>query len=450
MLLRILVLTAVVPLSAVLTGCACPCGGRVPGTPCAPCVDDLTVPEDILPDFVELASAEAPLPLPAPTETFQSIDAMTCQCRAATNLTSANLVELERYWAKIVIQCDTKYVGKNLLLDRDLLALHAAGLRNEAAGTALKAFHQLAGLEAQKHYLNLGIEESRLTLNRIDRFREKSIELPTDIDRSVVVAQLAELEDKKLQLEFSRIQLNGQLQKMTGCPLDEYTFFWPQHDWLPDLSPVDVGAELAMGLDTRSDLRGLSLVLCQLEQRTLTVARGVLNFAEATVGTVEPQDGVLHWARCFRCNKSELPIRCRQLALFYSDTEQGAMAEIKNAAYLIGLQQQRVVAAKKLVEQLEARLRQLEETRDIEDVSVFEISNARANIYNAQAKLIEQVVQLNIARVSLREAQGMLAVECGFNPQLCCEGCCDGPCLQCNKTNCSGKTCRKPQQKCCE
>lgn len=446
MLLRLLALTMIVPLIAVVTGCACPSGEcGVPRTPCAPCVNELTVPDDALPDFVELASAEALLPLPAPSETYQQIDASTCQCRAATNMPQANLVELERHWAKIVIECDTENVGKNLCLDRDLLALRATGLRNKAAGTALEAFYQLAGIEVQKEYLQLGIEESQLTLNRIDKLQSKGIELPDKVDRSVVFGQLAELEDKKLQLDFLRIQLNGQLQKLMGCPLDEYTFYWPALDWQPNLTPVDVEAELAEGLTARSDLRGIGLVICQLEKNTLPVARGVLKFAESTVGTVEPQDGVIHWLRCFRCNESELPLRCRQLAMFYSDTEQGATAEIKSAAYQISLQQQRVVAAQTLLEQLQDRLRELEETRDINDISIFEISNARARIYEAQSKLMERVVELQISRVSLKQAQGMLAVECGYSPTLCCEGCCNGACCRCEK-----KMCCKPKQKCCK
>lgn len=454
MLLRLLTVIAIVPLFAVLGGCKCPSSGcGVPGTPCLPCVDELTVAGE-LPDFAELIRCESELvPLPAPTEVFQTLDAASCQCRAATNMTAANLVELERYWAQVTIECDTKNVRENLCLDRDLLALRATGLRNTAAASALRAFYQLAGIEVQKQYLQLAIEESRQTLSRVDRLREKSIELPDRVDRSGVVSQLAQLEDQKLQLDFLRIQLNGQLQKLMGCSLDEFTFFYPQLDWQPDLCPVDIETELAAGLDTRSDLRGLGLVLCQLEKNTLPVARGVLKFAESTVGTVEPQDGVLHWSRCFRCNETELPVRCRQLSLFYSDTEQGAVAEIKSAGYKIGLQQQRVVAAQALLTQFEDRLHELEETRDVKDVSIFEISSARAQVYDAQSKLIEQVVQLYIAQVSLREAQGMLAQECGYSPALCREGCCDGACVRCKKNrtchNCKKGTC-KSKSHCCE
>jgi len=447
MLLRILTLIVIAPLSAVLAGCACPSGGCVPSTPCAPCVNELTVPEQKLPDFFELVSSDCELvPLPAPTETFQQLDAMTCQCRAVTNATIANMVELERHWAQVVIECDSKIVQENLRLDRDLLALHATGLRNEAAGEALRVFYQLAGLELQKQYLELGIEESRLTLGRLDKLRSKGLDLPDGIDRSGVSSKLAALKDQEMQLALMRIQLNGQLQKLIGCPLDEYSFYWPQMDWQPALCPLDVEAELAEGLATRSDLRGLSLVLCQLEKQTLPIARGVLMFADSALGTVEPQDGLNHFVRCYRCNKSELPVRCRQLALFYDYTEQGATAEIKGAAYQFNLQQQRVVAALSNLQQLQEHLHELKKTRDIKDVSIFEVSHAKAQVYDAQVKMIEQVVQLNLAQVSLRKAQGLLTVECGCCPKLCCEGCCDGDCYRCDKK----QTCSKRSGKCCK
>ncbi|MCH2115330.1 MAG: hypothetical protein MK171_10530 [Pirellulales bacterium] len=361
----------------------------------------------------------------------------------------ANIVELERHWAKIVIECDSKNVKANLCLDRDLLSLHAYDLRNTAAASALKAYYQLAGLEAQKHYLNSGREELRKTLSRIEKVIAEGLTLPQDIEHSAVASKLSQLEDQALQLEFLRIQLNGQLQTLIGCPLDEYSFFWPQVDWKADLRPVDIELEVASGLDTRSDLQGLSLVLCKFRKHTLSVARGVLKFADSTVGTVEPQDGWIHVARCFRCNEKEVPIRCRQLALFYKHSKQGATAEIKSAAYKIGLQQQKIVVAQGDVEQLEKRLAEMSAKRDLEDVSIFELSEMRGRIYEAEADLIRQTVALYVARIELKEAQDMLALECGFSPQLCCESCCDGDCCQAACEPCSCKTSKKPCQPCC-
>ena len=422
-----------------LAGCACPsskCG--VPGTPCAPCIHELTDPEDTPPDLLNVDECEL-LPLPPPTETYQLLEAAICQCNAATNASVANMVELERHWAKVIIECDTKNVRDNLCLDRDLLSLRANDLRNEAAAMALTAFYQLAGLEAQKHYLYAGIKESDKTLQRIDNLVAEGLELPAGIERSQIVTQISDLEEQALQLDFLRIQLNGQIQSLIGCPLSEYSFYWPQVDWLPDLSPVDIEGELLVGLANRIDLRGLSLVLCKLRKPLLPIARGVLKFSDSTVGSIEPREGWLHVARCFRCNEAELPIRCRQVALFYSHSEKGAIAEIKNAAYKIGLLQQQVVLAQESVQTLQDRLDEIEKTRDLTDVTIFEISNIRGQLYNVQSHLVEQVVALKIARVELREAQDMLAIECDICPKLCCEGYCDGDCCQCTASSCSQK-----------
>ncbi len=422
-------------------GCRCSSSGCVPSTPTFPCTYELTAADDgppalveILPDCSRVAmqyTACGLVPLPAPSETYQLLEATTCQCSAATNANLANLVELERYWARVVIECDTRNVRKNLRLERDLLALHAADARNKAAGSALEAFYQLAGLEARRHYLDMALEETGRSLSRAEKLHAKG--LPVDIDRGEIAVSLSQLEDRRLQLDFLRIQLNGQLQKLLVCPMGEHEFLWPQIDWHSDLTPIDAGEQLALGINNRPDIRGLEITICQLEKVTLPIARGVIAVADGTLGSVEPIDGLIHTIRCIRCTDAEVPIRCKQLALLLTDTEQLATAEIKGAAYEITLQQQRVVLARSAVKQRRQRLYELTAKRDVEDVAVFELSKARGRLYEAESELIQQVVQLKIARVRLRKAQGMLVVECGLSPTLCLEGCCCGACCRCEK-----------------
>ncbi|MCH7752495.1 MAG: hypothetical protein IH898_10120 [Planctomycetes bacterium] len=424
MILRLIAITGFLMLVAVVSGCKCPSGGCVPRTPCVPCVLEPAEVDGQPPDLAALTCADCELiPLPAPKETYQLLSADTCQCSAATNAPVANMVELERHWARVVIECDTNAVRENYCLDRDLMALHAAGIRNDSASAALKAFYQLAGLEAQKHFLQLATDETGRTLDRIVNLRERAITIPDGIDYGTVESRLHELKDQQLQLAFLRIQVNGQLQKLIGCPLDETTFYWPQFEWQVDLTPVDVEGALALGLATRADLRGLELMICKIDKVTLPVARAVLAYADGTLGSVEPRDGLIHVARCFHCNKSELPIRCRQLAMLYADKENLAIAEIKSAAYKIVLQQQRAANTQQTVEKLRGRVEELTKTRGVEDVAIFEISKARGDLYQVESKLIEQVVALEVAKVDLRKAQGMLALECGFDPKSCCEGC---------------------------
>jgi hypothetical protein len=235
-------------------------------------------------------------------------------------------------------------------------------------------------------------------------------------------------------MQFVRLQLNGQLQTLLGCDVDEHSFFWPEVDWHPELEPVDVETELAFGLQNRHDLRGLELVLCNLEKISLPVARGVLKFADSTVGSVEPRDGLVHTLRCYCCNEHEVPVRCRQLAIFYEETETKSTGEIKNAAYKIGLQQQRVLIAQRRVLELRGRLDELTKTRDVNDVAIFRISRLQGEIDQAEVQLIEQLVSLKLAQVELKKSQSALSDECGFVPKLCLEGCCNGACMRCAGT----------------
>jgi hypothetical protein len=367
-----------------------------------------------------------------------------CQCRAAANANLANLIVLEEHWASVIIECDSKVVQQNLCLQRDLLELHAADLRNKATGAALEAYYQLAGLEARNHYLELAIQEAARSRDRAEALHDSG--MPSTIDRDALSARLSELEDQRLQLQYARVQLNGQLQKQLGCPVSETSFFWPQVDWQPNQTPLDAEAELAAGLPQRFDLRGLALVLCNLEKTTLRVARGVLAVADSTLGSVEPTEGVLHRIRCLNCSDHEVDVRCRQLAMLYEDTEQLATAEIKAAVYQVALQQQRVSLAHGALEKRKANLESMLARRDADDLPIFEISSARGRVYDAESDLIEQVATLKVAEVRLRRAQASLAAECGFQPKLCCEGACNGHCMRCQ-----ARTCRAGELPCrCE
>jgi len=436
MFFRHLTIIGCVTFSSVVAGCRCPSASCVPRIPSTSCARELTTGAKTPPDLCETLSVRQEgdcdlTPLPTPDETYLLLDAPTCQCHAATNANLANLVELERYWARIVIECDTQTVRDNLCLERDLLALHATGLRNKAAGAALEVFYQLAALEAKNHFLDQALQETARSLERANHLSEKGLLLESE--RSEIAVSLNRLQDRKLQLEYLRVQLNGQLQTMLDCPQHEDDFYWPQVDWQVDLAPLDAEEELALGLAQRSDLRGLQLTICQLEKKTLPVARGVVAIADGTLGSVEPTAGLIHKIRCLRCSEEEVPVRCRQLALMFADSEQLASAQIKGAVYGVVAQQGRILLAREAVQQRRERLRELTAKRDVDDVAVFKLSQARGQLFEAESELIQQVAQLEIARVRLREAQGLLAKECGFQPKLCLEGCCHGAC--CRGTN---------------
>ncbi len=408
-------------------GCRCPDCGCMPRRPAVSCVFPAGSVEVAPPDLALLAAAEPSSPsdgpvclLPAPVDQFDLLDAPTAQCQAAAASTVAAAIELERHYARLLIACDTDKVDDAFCLNRDLLALRAAEARNTAAGEALISFYNLAGLEARGLYLDMAVAESRGTLARLERLDEKGLPKPDALAADEVRVRIAGLQDTRLVLEQSRIRLNGRLKKLLGCPLDETRMFRPELVWAPDLTPIDAEEAVHVGLATRSDVRSLRVVYCNLQQHTLPVARAVLAFADSSLGRVEP----VHKLRCYGCAQEELPIRCRQLRMLIGEAEVLATAEIKGAVYDIAAAQQRVQLAARAAEEQRSGLLRLEKRRDLDDTSVFELSAARARVFQAESDVIDRVVDLNIAQVKLKRAQHLLSVECGYAASTCLEGVC--------------------------
>lgn len=434
-----LALATLATLVTAALGCRCPSGCCIPATPHIACNLQTTAapsgPPDVMLAIPECDAEECGLQkLPVPGDQFHALSPADCQCRAAANANVANMVELEEHWATVTIECDSKIVARNLCLQRDLLELHAADVRNKAAGAALEIYYQLAGLEARRHFLDSTLDEARQSYDRATKVRNAG--LPETVDRDEIAAQVSALEDRSVQLDLVRVQLNGRLQHLLGCPISENDFFWPQVDWTPDLAPLDADAELQSSLANRYDLRGIGLVLCKMEKPTIRVARGVLAVADGTLGSVEPTEGWIHKLRCIACSELEVDVRCRQLAMLYENAESVATAEIKGAVYEVLAQQHRLLLARDAVKARRARLYELTSKRDVDNVQIFEISRMRSRLYEAESNLVDQSVGLKTALVRLKQAEALLAAECGFNPKLCCEGCCDGACTHCQTRTC--------------
>jgi hypothetical protein len=102
-----------------------------------------------------------------------------------------------------------------------------------------------------------------------------------------------------------------------------------------------------------------------------------------------------------------------------------------------------VAHARQAVENQRKYVYELEAERDAEDVPVFRLTEARTRLYTAEAELIQQVALLKVAQTHLKRAEAALGEECGFVPQLCREGCCNGDC-PCSQV----RTCRPCELRC--
>jgi predicted secreted protein len=422
MAIRDLRLVTIVLCGAMLTGCRCASQHCVPSTAKLACPAERTLATATTPD---ISAVEAVVErLPSPDEEYRLLDEHTCQCTAAGNAYLANMLRLEQHLATMFAECESARTSRNLTLQRNLLALYAADKRGLAASNAMLAFYYLNELETAIPYLDRVIEETSDAQQRAAKLTGQDLAPtldPTDFER-----QLLELRDRRAELDLRRLELNGQLQRQLGCTLATDDFFWPQVSPVVEAEPVDVDAAVAVGLATRQDLRMIRLVICNLEREKLTVVQAFLGAVDGALGTATVQDGTLHRLRCIACSDNEVPVRCRQLKILLDDAERAATVAIRLAAFEVKAHYERIVIAQQKVDSWRARVDRLTAKRAVEDTTVFEISAAQNELYQAEIDVVHHVTQLRLARLALRQAQGLLPGECGYAPVICCPPCDDG------------------------
>src|SRR5207302_1699969 len=99
------------------------------------------------------------------------------------------------------------------------------------------------------------------------------------------------------------------------------------------------------------------------------------------------------------------------------DRERAAVMEIRQAASALACQAQLVVLARQRVESFHVRVKEMEDKSKQGLASFVEVTQAHLEWLRARGDLIKEVMAWHIARVKLKQAQGILAAECGF------EGC---------------------------
>lgn len=424
MLVRNLSLVSIVLGVWAWAGCRCPSQNCVPSTAKVACPAELTLATELAPDVTALAHSVARLP--SPTEEYRLLDEYECQCTSVANAYLGNLLQLEQHLAAVFAECESSKARRNLTLQRNLLGLYSADKRGLAASNAMVAFYYLTELEAAVPHLDHVIQETTYAARRANLLTEQDLAPtidPTDYDR-----QLLQLLDRQTELNVRRLELNGHLQRLLGCTLPTDTFFWPHVANVIEYEPVDVDAAVAVGLATRQDLRMIRLVMCNLDKDTLPVVQAFLGAVDGALGTATVQDGCIHRLRCIACSDHEVPVRCRQLRILLDDAERAATTAIRLAAFETQAHYERIIIAKQTVDSWRERVERLKAKRAVEDTSVFEITTALNELSQAEIDLVHHITQLRLARLALRQAQGLLPGECGYAPVICCPPTRDGGC----------------------
>jgi hypothetical protein len=403
-----------IALSLVLYGgCACrdccPAVGApspLPALDCRP-VDRQPLRPDVsaLPPQGEVLRAGGEQKLCALTE-------QTTQCLAATNATIANLLVQEAEAASAQRKPLHPH-SRESALTSELLRLDATRKRNAAAAAALEAFLRLAEAEAGADGLERRGHELDLMLADISHLQERG--LLSVVSKGEIEGQRLELWHRQSELRASILKLNYQLQDLLGVEIVPDARFWPEASLVVTNLAPDRNEAVNLALANRADLAELRLAAGADARDSVAAARTVLQLSGGGLGTA-PQTpsclGLLQRARSTDCEGSA---RSQQMADLLADRTRAARHETLSAVVVleagleqIGMTQARLHVAKE-------HLKSAEQQQQVTAGAPLNVRKARLDVIGVEQDLLHDVIEWKLALVKLKEAQGLLAVECGYD-----------------------------------
>jgi hypothetical protein len=370
-----------------------------------------------LPDRAAVNAALEPDSEAAPT--YRELTAPEAQCRAAQTAPRANALQAERRAVQPSHGIGSAGSERSTSLQRELLAIAAVEDRNRSAGAALEVFYHLAEAEARGAVLERSLAANDQALRALRQLSERGLPLPVNED--ALLRQRLGYEQQQVQLELTISQLNEQLRHLTGFEaIGERWRFWPSLAWQVTVERVDVDEAVSLGLALRPELVLLRTLETRLDADTLPVARQVASIVDGLLGASTGRSCLLAIAfrqltgRISPEEAQEVSARRKQIREYRQDRERGVATEIRQAAATMEAELRRVSLTKEEVTSLSARIRNLEALRLTGGATAFDVTTAELELLRAQSDLIARVIAWKIAVVKLKEAQGLLAEECGW------------------------------------
>jgi len=412
-------LWALVACSA-LAGCAhhkcCPQGSaRQTQATAAETMTTLVERGQIAPDLTILSTPEAlqqgRQAKPTPTK-YRQLHAEQCQCLAAANCALANLLEEESKLGTSSAKGQRSASKPDAVMRRKMLAYRAVDERNHSAASALRTFYLLAEAESARDRLKESRGETKRMIEHLKSLKDQGLQV--DLDDRLLERQRLDLLDQKRQSQLLVSQLNGQLRALVGLDADDETLIWPAADLTVTAGPVDEQAAVREGMAHRADIGMLRMMNDSLEVGTLPAARSELQQADPMLGSSKRAGHLLGGANSSK-HSAELQTRRTQLQQQLDDRTRTATEEIRQKARAVETRLQQIALAKQTRDVCADQLKRLEMKRDADGVTPFDISKARLELIRAESEQVHKVIAWKIAQVELKEAQGLLAAECGYN-----------------------------------
>ncbi|HEV3142928.1 MAG TPA: hypothetical protein VGZ47_03490 [Gemmataceae bacterium] len=382
--------------------------------------------------YVERGNLEPdPESLPAPNGLEQSLlaspayyrelNAALVQCLAASNASLGDLLMREREInePRLAVVSVVRVCHKQQKRAHEcILEYSAQELQNQASSLALQAFFNLAEAEAQLQVADAASQSLQNVVMQSRQWKEKGLKLPPDIDN--LERQWLDAQTKQAQLLLSIQELNAQLSQLLNIPYDVETPFWPEADFSVRGEPIDPELAVQTGMTYRGDLNVLRCALSTLNETTLPQTRELVRSIHALLGGRSDKEFVREvlapLLQILGLSSRETKMRREQIATLLNNRERSAAEEIRLAVRKLQIQVHVVDLARQHLLKDQARLAQVQEKEQKGLASILDRIQVEADWYKARSNLIHEVMQWHLDMVKLKQAQGVLPVECTNSP----------------------------------
>jgi len=374
------------------------------------------------PDYDQLPTGKIPdaNELPVPRPTYRAVTEREVQCFAVQASELGNLLDQENLVAtaqpslgrREKVQCDQQAVKSFQSSIRYWAAVEA---RNQSSAIALEMYFRLAEAEATADLLRESRTLLDTTITKAAEAKAKGIRLPIEVDE--LKRQRLEMEAQYAQAEIAIAELNIELKRRIGLPdssADEH--LWPVKDWSVSDQPIDVNAAVQIGLNQRAELNLLRFVLNNLDETTLPAARTMLGSINALLGSSPAEFQYERIAalliKCRDLLQAEVDQRMHQLHQQLVERERVVAEDVRQAIEELKLRSKLVGLAKERYLNWKSRVEDVRERTKKGLASFLEESNAVLEWNKSRQEVVKEVLAYQRARVKLKQAQGLLFVEC--------------------------------------
>jgi len=337
------------------------------------------------------------------------------QCRAARASSIGNMLSGEQAAVEVPRRGHRGGDAHAACVRRTMLGLASQEARNRDAGSALLLYWSLAEAIHSQPAMQEAIRAADAAVADHATVSRRGLELP--IDGMALVARRLGLEDNRIALETTIETLTESLQLAADLPHVGIDTARPGADESSIQDVLDVDGLVAEALSARPELRMLRMLQSNLDADTAPVARMALaQVSPALGGSDSVKRGGLAWRCLHGHEESDHEVRsvARELRQWRQFREAAVAEEVTRAARECRGNAERIATARVRLNNSERALADLRAKQSTDGSDAFSIHAAEIEVAAAKRVVVERSAAWERSRVSLWQAQGILARQCGY------------------------------------